>query len=69
MNDMEDVRMKLTIMQHLSQHPNIIIFKDVFEDHKAVYLVMELARVANSLIKSLKKNEAAIFMNIIMKVI
>ena len=29
-------------MRHLPEHPNIVTFKEVYEDKDAIYLVMEL---------------------------
>lgn len=29
-------------MRHLPPHPNIVRYRDVFEDKEAIYLVMEL---------------------------
>ncbi|KAI7753876.1 hypothetical protein M8C21_025632, partial [Ambrosia artemisiifolia] len=40
--DIEDVRREVEIMRHLPVHPNIVRYKDVFEDKEAIYLVMEL---------------------------
>lgn len=40
--DVEDVRREVEIMKHLPRHPNIVAYKDVFEDKEAIYLVMEL---------------------------
>ncbi|GFY81380.1 calcium-dependent protein kinase 24 [Actinidia rufa] len=40
--DVEDVRREVEIMRNLPSHPNIVRFKDVYEDKDAVYLVMEL---------------------------
>lgn len=40
--DVEDVRREVEIMRHLPSHPNIVAYKDVFEDEEAIYLVMEL---------------------------
>lgn len=40
--DIEDVRREVEIMMHLPKHPNIVSFKEAFEDKEAVYLVMEL---------------------------
>ncbi|XP_024969745.1 calcium-dependent protein kinase 24-like [Cynara cardunculus var. scolymus] len=40
--DVEDVRREVDIMRHLPSHPNIVRYKDVFEDKEAIYLVMEL---------------------------
>ena len=40
--DIEDVRREVEIMKHLPNHPNIVAFKEAFEDKEAVYLVMEL---------------------------
>ncbi|TKY67446.1 Calcium-dependent protein kinase 24 [Spatholobus suberectus] len=40
--DVQDVRREVQIMRHLPQHPNIVAFKEAFEDKDAVYLVMEL---------------------------
>ncbi|XP_058202051.1 calcium-dependent protein kinase 24-like [Rhododendron vialii] len=42
--DVEDVRREVEIMRHLPAHPNIVRYKDVFEDKEAVYLVMELCQ-------------------------
>lgn len=40
--DVQDVRREVEIMRRLPSHPNIVSFKDVFEDKEAIYLVMEL---------------------------
>lgn len=40
--DIEDVRREVEIMRHLPAHPNIVTYKDVYEDKEAIYLVMEL---------------------------
>ncbi|GAV90073.1 Pkinase domain-containing protein/EF_hand_5 domain-containing protein [Cephalotus follicularis] len=41
--DVEDVRREVEIMmRHLPKHPNIVSFKEAYEDKEAVYLVMEL---------------------------
>lgn len=40
--DLEDVRREVQIMRHLPKHPNIVSFREAFEDKEAVYLVMEL---------------------------
>ncbi|KAF2322151.1 hypothetical protein GH714_007916 [Hevea brasiliensis] len=40
--DIEDVRREVEIMRHLPKHPNIVSFKEAYEDKDAVYLVMEL---------------------------
>ncbi|CAA0819847.1 Calcium-dependent protein kinase 24 [Striga hermonthica] len=42
--DMDDVRREVEIMRHLPPHPNIVTYKEVFEDKEAVYLVMELCQ-------------------------
>ncbi|XP_076897064.1 calcium-dependent protein kinase 24-like [Bidens hawaiensis] len=42
--DIEDVRREVDIMRHLPRHPNIVMYKDVFEDKDAIYLVMELCQ-------------------------
>ncbi|XP_030506715.2 calcium-dependent protein kinase 24 [Cannabis sativa] len=42
--DIEDVRREVRIMRHLPDHPNIVTFKEAFEDKEAVYLVMELCQ-------------------------
>ncbi|GER40675.1 calcium-dependent protein kinase, partial [Striga asiatica] len=42
--DMEDVKREVEIMRHLPPHPNIVTYKEVFEDNEAVYLVMELCQ-------------------------
>lgn len=40
--DVEDVRREVEIMRHLPKHPNIVRYKEVYEDKEAIYLVMEL---------------------------
>lgn len=40
--DIEDVRREAEIMKRLPNHPNIVTFKEAYEDKDAVYLVMEL---------------------------
>lgn len=40
--DIEDVRREVDIMRHLPSHPNIVRFKEAYEDKEAVHLVMEL---------------------------
>ena len=40
--DIEDVRREVEIMRHLPKHPNIVSFKEAYEDREAIYLVMEL---------------------------
>ncbi|XP_023639669.1 calcium-dependent protein kinase 24 isoform X2 [Capsella rubella] len=40
--DVEDVRREVEIMSCLPKHPNIVSFKEAFEDEDAVYLVMEI---------------------------
>ncbi|EPS70786.1 calcium-dependent protein kinase 2, partial [Genlisea aurea] len=40
--DIEDVRREVEIMRHLPQHPNIVSYKEVYEDREAIYLIMEL---------------------------
>ncbi|KAF2602879.1 hypothetical protein F2Q70_00028225 [Brassica cretica] len=40
--DVEDVRREVEIMRSLPKHPNIVSFKEAFEDKDAVYLVMEI---------------------------
>ncbi|XP_050372458.1 calcium-dependent protein kinase 24 [Argentina anserina] len=40
--DIEDVRREAEIMRRLPKHPNIVRFKEAYEDKDAVYLVMEL---------------------------
>lgn len=40
--DIEDVRREVVIMHHLPPHPHLIGLKSVYEDEKAVHLVMEL---------------------------
>lgn len=40
--DVDDVRREVEIMRHLPKHPNIVSFKEAYEDKDAVYLVMEL---------------------------
>lgn len=40
--DVEDVRREVEIMRQLPCHPNIVSFKEAYEDKEAVHLVMEL---------------------------
>ncbi|GAB4846161.1 Calcium-dependent protein kinase 33 [Ancistrocladus abbreviatus] len=40
--DREDMKREIQIMQHLSGQPNIVEFKDAYEDKNSVNLVMEL---------------------------
>lgn len=40
--NVEDVRREVAIMRILPKHPNIVTFKEAFEDNEAVYFVMEL---------------------------
>ncbi|KAL0302750.1 UNVERIFIED_CONTAM: Calcium-dependent protein kinase [Sesamum angustifolium] len=40
--DIEDVRREVEIMRHLPKHPNIVSYREVYEDKEAIYLVMEL---------------------------
>ncbi|KAK6930590.1 EF-hand domain [Dillenia turbinata] len=40
--DVEDVRREVEILRHLPPHPNIVRFKEAYEDKEAIYLVMEL---------------------------
>ncbi|KAJ6377797.1 hypothetical protein OIU78_028090 [Salix suchowensis] len=40
--DVEDVRREVEIMRHLPKHPNIVSFREAYEDGDAVHLVMEL---------------------------
>lgn len=40
--DIEDVRREVEIMRHLPEHPNIVTFKEAYEDKENIYLVMEL---------------------------
>ncbi|KAF7132189.1 hypothetical protein RHSIM_Rhsim09G0028900 [Rhododendron simsii] len=42
--DIDDVRREVEIMRNLPSHPNIVKYKDVYEDREAVYLVMELCQ-------------------------
>ncbi|MFQ6627935.1 hypothetical protein Gotur_007043, partial [Gossypium turneri] len=42
--DIEDVQREVEILRHLPKHPNLVSYKDAFEDEEAVYLVMELCR-------------------------
>ncbi|KAK8571549.1 hypothetical protein V6N12_027634 [Hibiscus sabdariffa] len=42
--DVEDVTREVEIMMHLPKHPNLVSFREAFEDNDAVYLVMELCR-------------------------
>ncbi|TXG72855.1 hypothetical protein EZV62_001434 [Acer yangbiense] len=40
--DVEDVRREVEIMRRLPKHPNIVSYKEAYEDKEAIYLVMEL---------------------------
>ncbi|EEF28856.1 calcium-dependent protein kinase 24 [Ricinus communis] len=40
--DVEDVRREVEIMRHLPKHPNIVSYKEAYEDKEVIYLVMEL---------------------------
>ncbi|KAI4338850.1 hypothetical protein MLD38_023858 [Melastoma candidum] len=40
--DVTDVRREVEIMRNLPRHPNIVAFREAYEDKEAVYLVMEL---------------------------
>ncbi|TKY53337.1 Calcium-dependent protein kinase 8 [Spatholobus suberectus] len=40
--DIEDVRREVEIMRHLPKHPNVVSFREAYEDDNAVHLVMEL---------------------------
>ncbi|KAH9783709.1 calcium-dependent protein kinase 24 [Citrus sinensis] len=40
--DIDDVRREVEIMRHLPKHPNIVTYKEAYEDKDAIYLVMEL---------------------------
>lgn len=40
--DIEDVRREVEIMRHLPKHPNIVSYREVYEDKDAIYLVMEI---------------------------
>ncbi|XP_065869299.1 calcium-dependent protein kinase 24 [Euphorbia lathyris] len=40
--DIEDVRREVEIMRHLPKHPNIVRYKEAFEDSEAIYLIMEI---------------------------
>lgn len=40
--DIDDVRREVEIMRHLPGHPNMVTFKEAFEDKEKIYLVMEL---------------------------
>ncbi|XP_059632880.1 calcium-dependent protein kinase 24 [Cornus florida] len=42
--DVQDVRREVEIMIHLPSHPNIVKYKEVYEDRDAVYLLMELCQ-------------------------
>lgn len=42
--DIDDVQREVEIMRNLPSHPNIVKYKDVYEDREAVYLVMELCQ-------------------------
>ncbi|KAL8139638.1 hypothetical protein V2J09_005659 [Rumex salicifolius] len=42
--DVEDLRREVEIMRHLPKHPNIVEYKEAYEDDEAVYLVMELCQ-------------------------
>lgn len=38
----DDVRREIQILQHLRGRPNVVEFKDVYEDERSVHIVMEL---------------------------
>ncbi|KAF3455791.1 hypothetical protein FNV43_RR00433 [Rhamnella rubrinervis] len=40
--DVDDVRREVEIMRHLPEHPNMVTFKEAYEDKEKIYLVMEL---------------------------
>jgi calcium-dependent protein kinase len=40
--DRDDVSLEVSIMNHLSGHPNVVKLYDVFEDKRNVHIVMEL---------------------------
>ncbi|XP_022753582.1 calcium-dependent protein kinase 29-like [Durio zibethinus] len=40
--DVEDVRREILILKHLAGQPNIVEFKDAYEDEHSLHLVMEL---------------------------
>lgn len=40
--EIEDVKMEIMILQHLTGQPNIVEFKGAYEDRESVHLVMEL---------------------------
>ncbi|MED6180780.1 Calcium-dependent protein kinase 29 [Stylosanthes scabra] len=42
MDEIEDVRREIMILQHLSGQPNIVEFRGAYEDRQNVHLVMEL---------------------------
>ncbi|PPD85442.1 hypothetical protein GOBAR_DD17599 [Gossypium barbadense] len=42
LQDKEDIKKEVQIMQHLSGQPNIVEFKGVYEDKDCVHIVMEL---------------------------
>lgn len=42
--DVDDVRREVEIMRSLPKHPNIVSFKEAYEDEEACYLVMELCQ-------------------------
>lgn len=42
MQDKDDVRQELAIMDHLSGHPNVVTLMHAFEDERSVHIVMEL---------------------------
>ena len=65
---------EVAIIQCLPQHPNIIAFKDVFEDHGVVYLVMELREGGELFDQIIKRDhypekEVASLIHIIVEVI
>ncbi|KAE8734084.1 Calcium-dependent protein kinase 24 [Hibiscus syriacus] len=42
--DIDDIMREVEIVKHLPRHPNLVAFREAFEDNEAVYLVMELCR-------------------------
>ncbi|KAL6501662.1 hypothetical protein OROGR_026795 [Orobanche gracilis] len=67
----EDVRREIMILQHLKGQPNIIEFKEAYEDEENVYVVMELCRGGdlNSKVGCYSEKEAARIMRQILKMV
>ncbi|CAM8989194.1 unnamed protein product [Rhodiola kirilowii] len=55
--DYEDVWREIQILHHLSEHPNVVLIKDTFEDSVFVHLVMELCEGGELFDRIIKKGQ------------